>query len=268
MRVPIYQVDAFSSALFGGNPAAVCVLDEPLDGGLMQSIAMENNLSETAYIWPQGGDDELWHIRWYTPTCEIDLCGHATLASAHVLFHHMGIDAKVVRFQSRRYGVLTVTTDGDWMTLDFPADDPQPVAGLDGLEAALGASVVELRKGRNDYLALLESESVLRGLDPDMAGLAAVECRAVMVTAAGDGGGVDFVSRFFAPRMGIPEDPVTGAAHTTLTPFWVARLGASTLLAHQLSARGGELKVELLADRVLISGQAVTYLTGQIGRLV
>ncbi|MGB1061879.1 MAG: PhzF family phenazine biosynthesis protein [Ketobacter sp.] len=265
MRIPIFQVDAFANDLFAGNPAAICVLDEAISAELMQSIAMENNLSETAYIWPLDEDAAHWHIRWFTPSCEVDLCGHATLASAHVLFSHLGVSGQRVRFESTVHGVLTVDREGPWLTLNFPTDSPIAVEKPAGLSEALGAEVCEVRKGRDDYLVLLANEDSVRVLNPDLGYIKGLPARGLMVTAPGES--VDFVSRFFGPGSGIDEDPVTGSAHTTLTAYWSEKLRKTTFTARQLSARGGDLRCELRGDRVLISGQAVTYLKGQIGRL-
>lgn len=265
MRIPIFQVDAFANGLFAGNPAAICVLDEEISAKLMQSIAMENNLSETAFIWPLDEDSAHWHIRWFTPTCEVDLCGHATLASAHVLFSHLGVAGSRVLFESKVHGVLTVDRSDQWLTLDFPADSLESVEVPEGLREALGVPILEIHKGRDDYLVLLEGEQSVRELNPDLGFLKGLSVRGLMVTAPGET--VDFVSRFFGPGSGIDEDPVTGSAHTTLTPYWSQKLAKTSLTARQLSARGGDLRCALNGGRVLISGQAVTYLKGQIGRL-
>jgi PhzF family phenazine biosynthesis protein len=257
MKLPIYQVDAFTTKLFRGNPAAVVVLDEWLPDGVMQSIAAENNLAETAYVIP-GADPT--PLRWFTPTFEIDLCGHATLATAHVLFRHHFPKADRFAFQTKS-GILTVARDGDLLTMDFPARPGTPVTVNDALTGALGARPLEALLAR-DLLAVFESEDQVRGLNPDFARLAQIEGMAVIVSAPGSQ--VDFVSRFFAPKAGVPEDPVTGSSHCTLIPYWAKRLGKTTLAARQISPRGGELRCELRGDRVLIGGAAVEYLVGEI----
>lgn len=257
MHHPLYQVDAFTDRLFGGNPAAVVLLEHWLPETVMQAVAAENNLSETAFVVTGG---PVFPLRWFTPTVEIDLCGHATLATAQVLFHHVIPDASRVEF-STRSGTLWVTREGPQLTLDFPSRPGVPAEVSGELVSALGVRPREVLRAR-DLMAVLDSESQVRALRPDMALLAALDDFAVIVTAPGDG--VDFVSRFFAPRGGVPEDPVTGSAHCTLAPFWAARLGRSTLVAKQVSARGGDLVCRLAGDRVLMTGQAVEYLQGRI----
>jgi PhzF family phenazine biosynthesis protein len=257
MRLPIVHVDAFTSQVFRGNPAAVCPLESWLDDATLQSIATENNLSETAFIVGGKGD---YQIRWMTPATEVDLCGHATLASAFVLFadQEKGRDEVVFRSKS---GELRVRRDGDLLTLDFPARPPQPKTAGDDLLAGLGRTPREVWAAR-DWMAVFESEDEVRRLAPDFARLARVEGFAVIVTAPG--ARVDFVSRFFAPSQGLPEDPVTGSSHCTLVPFWSKRLGKKRLHALQVSPRGGELFCEDRGDRVAISGRAVRYLQGTI----
>ena len=257
MELNLYQIDAFTDQLFGGNPAAVCPLDSWLPEATMQAIAMENNLSETAFIVHETSG---WRIRWFTPVTEVKLCGHATLASAWVYFNHLRTDARQVVFDSLS-GPLTVSRDGDRLTLDFPVRRAEPVVAPGVLAAALGCTPLEVL-ANDDWLVLLDSEQTVRGLQPDMGLLRKLERRGLMVTAAGSD--CDFVSRFFAPKYGIDEDPVTGATHTALTPFWAERLGKSRLHARQLSARGGELFCELQGERVLISGYAAPYLRGVI----
>ena len=257
MELNLYQIDAFTDQLFGGNPAAVCPLDSWLPEATMQAIAMENNLSETAFIVHETSG---WRIRWFTPVTEVKLCGHATLASAWVYFNHLQTDARQVVFDSLS-GPLTVSRDGDRLTLDFPVRRAEPVVAPGVLAAALGCTPLEVL-ANDDWLVLLDSEQTVRGLQPDMGLLRKLERRGLMVTAAGSD--CDFVSRFFAPKYGIDEDPVTGATHTALTPFWAERLGKSRLHARQLSARGGELFCELQGERVLISGYAAPYLRGVI----
>jgi len=257
MELPIYKLDAFSSTLFGGNPAAVVLLTEWLPDATLQSIAAENNLSETAFVVRGRGDFE---IRWFTPTVEVDLCGHATLATGSVLLSH---EAEVdrVRFRTRKSGELTVSRHGDLLALDFPERRARPVPAEVGLEAALRVTPVEVHAAR-DLMVVVADEDVVRGLDPDPAAVAGLDAFAVTVTAPGRHS--DFVSRFFAPRAGIPEDPVTGSAHCTLVPYWSARLGKTKLHALQLSARGGELFCEHRGERVIIAGRVVEYLRGTI----
>ncbi len=257
MKLSIHQVDAFTSRLFGGNPAAVVPLDGWLLDDVMQAIAAENNLAETAFVIPGDGCVPL---RWFTPTIEVDLCGHATLATAFVLFEYHRPDAREVSFETRS-GVLTVRREGGRLTLDFPARPGRRIDVASDVVAALGAAPGEAFQAR-DLMVVFESEADVRRLAPDMAAIAALDAFAVIATAPGDD--VDFVSRFFAPRAGIPEDPVTGSAHCTLTPYWAARLGRTVLTARQVSARGGELECEQRDDRVLISGQCVEYLRGEI----
>jgi len=257
MRIPIFQVDAFTSRIFSGNPAAVCPLEAWISDGSMQAIAAENNLSETAFFVGGAGR---YAIRWFTPVTEVDLCGHATLASAHVIFESDPKLAQIV-FQSKS-GPLGVKRAGDWLELDFPA---RPASRAEewrtSVSEALGAMPAEVWAARDLY-AVYGSEERVRSLRPDMRRLADLGVFAVAATAPG--GECDFVSRFFAPREGIPEDPVTGSAHCTLAPFWASRLGKSSLLARQVSSRGGELRCVVQGERVLISGQAATYLEGAI----
>jgi len=243
--------------LFAGNPAAVCLLEGWLEDERMQAIAAENNLSETAFLVRSGKSYEL---RWFTPTCEVDLCGHATLASAFVIFEYLDREAGVIRFQTRS-GELRVRRNGDLLAMDFPARPAQRCEPNAALERALGKAPRELYLAR-DYMAVYDSEDEVRTLAPDLHALAQIDCFATIVTAPGRQ--ADFVSRFFAPRSGIPEDPVTGSAHCTLVPYWADRLGKTSLQALQVSPRGGELWCELQGDRVSISGQAVLYLEGSI----
>jgi PhzF family phenazine biosynthesis protein len=257
VRLSLYQVDAFTSRVFGGNPAAVVPLDSWLPDATLQAIALENNLSETAFFVREKAG---WHLRWFTPTQEVDLCGHATLGAAYVLFHHVQPGLERVEFASRS-GPLVVTREGDWLVLDFPSRPPQPVAPPLGLIEALGAKPTEVLTSR-DVVAVFDTEAQVRALRPDMARVAALDTFAVTVTAPGTD--VDFVSRFFAPRAGVPEDPVTGSAHCSLVPYWSRRLGKTRLTARQVSARGGELRCEDRNERVSIAGQAVLYLVGHI----
>jgi PhzF family phenazine biosynthesis protein len=258
----ITQVDAFTDRPFGGNPAAVCVLDRPADERWMQLVAMEMNLSETAYLHPEGPD---YRLRWFTPVSEVDLCGHATLAAAHVLWEEGRLRPdQEARFQTRS-GLLTARRDEGWIELDFPAEPVEPAACPAGLGEAIGAPIRFVGRNRMDLLVEVETESELRGLKPDIGRLAEIPVRGVIVTAAAErGSGFDFVSRFFAPRLGVPEDPVCGSAHCALTPFWSQRLGRRALMGYQASPRGGVLRLRLDDPRVAIAGQAVTVMTGEL----
>ncbi|HKT32884.1 MAG TPA: PhzF family phenazine biosynthesis protein [Gammaproteobacteria bacterium] len=258
MRIPIYQIGAFTGERFCGNPAAVCPLEEWLPDELMQKIAAENNLSETAFFVPQ---TDSYQLRWFTPTTEVDLCGHATLASAYVIARILKLRMRRIAFTSNS-GPLVVDVDGDLIRLDFPADPPHPVAPPPGLELALGFAAQEVQGSRLQYLLVLAAEVKVRGFKPDMPMLARLDYKGVIVTAAGED--CDFVSRFFAPRLGVPEDPVTGSAHCVLVPYWAARLGKNKLHARQLSPRGGELFCEAHGARVWMAGRAVKYLEGFI----
>jgi len=258
MKLPYFQVDAFTSRPFAGNPAGVCLLDHWLPDSLLQAIASENNLSETAFLVPRGSDFEL---RWFTPKIEVDLCGHATLASAFVLFNQYQAIGDVVRFQSRRSGLLTVARRGDMLELDFPSRPPEPCRAPDRLVPALGAQPAEILRAR-DYLCVFENEAEIRALQPLFAELAALDLHATIVTAPGTD--CDFVSRFFAPAAGIDEDPVTGSAHCTLIPYWSRRLGKTRLSARQVSRRGGELFCRDAGERVGIGGHAVLHIRGEI----
>ncbi|PWC32722.1 PhzF family phenazine biosynthesis protein [Azospirillum sp. TSO35-2] len=261
MRLPLYQVDAFTDRVFAGNPAAVVPLESWLPDAQLLAIAAENNLAETAFFIRAGDGYEL---RWFTPTVEVDLCGHATLATAFVIATILEPGRDRIAFATRQAGVLTVTRDGDRYTLDFPSrpatpnDSPHPA-----LLAALGGPApVAVLSGR-DYLVVYESAAAVRALTPDMVALSGLDLFAVCVTAPGEDG-VDFVSRMFAPAQGIPEDPVTGSTHCMLAPYWAERLGKTALTARQVSARGGDLHCALDGDRVKISGRAVLYLDGSI----
>lgn len=258
MLVPIYQVDAFAERAFNGNPAAICPLESWLSDRHMQFIAAENNLSETAFFVPEGDG---FRLRWFTPTVEVDLCGHATLASAAVLYRELGYDRPEIRFHTMKAGTLTVARDGERFALDFPARPPVPVEAPPALAAALGAPPVRVLAAR-DYLAVYDDAATVRALQPDMAALAVLDRFAVIATAPGDD--CDFVSRFFAPAKGVPEDPVTGSAHCTLIPYWARRLGRTTMAARQLSARGGEVHCVHRGDRVTIAGHAVLYMKGEL----
>lgn len=257
MPLTQYQIDAFSPTLFSGNPAAVVPLTDWLPDTLLQAIAAENNLSETAFFAPEG---EGWRLRWFTPVAEVDLCGHATLASAHVLFHHLGITTEQVLFHTRS-GALTVRRDGDRLEMDFPARPSTPCTPPDDLLRGLGHPPQEVLVS-DDYIAVYASEAEIRALRPDLAALARLDRRGVIVTAPGDT--ADFVSRFFGPKLGIPEDPVTGSAHCELMPYWASRLGRDRLRAFQCSARGGELDCTLAGERVRLAGRACTFMVAQI----
>ncbi len=256
-NIPLYQVDAFAHQRFEGNPAAVCPLDDWLDDYLLQAIAEENNLSETAFIIPAGDG---FALRWFTPSTEVGLCGHATLASAHVLFEHLDYRAPQIKFDTRS-GRLAVEKTSSGLRMDFPAIPARPCATPEQLIQALGRTPIRVL-ANEDYIAVFENESVVRQLQPDFSLLSELDRRGVMVTAPGDQH--DFVSRYFAPRIGIPEDPVTGAAHCTLAPYWANKLGKETLKARQVSRRGGEIGCQVQGDRIILSGQAVTYMIGEI----
>lgn len=257
----IYQVDAFAHEPFRGNPAAVCVLEGPGDETWMQSVAAEMNLAETAFLEAESGEQGIYRLRWFTPTVEVDLCGHATLASAHVLWER-GEKAARLQFRTRSGTLIAARAEGG-IQLDFPADPPEPVASSEGIAAALGAEPVAVARGRSFYLAELADADQVRSLTPDIAAIEALDAAAVIVTAAG-AGEADFVSRFFAPRLGIDEDPVTGAAHCCLAPYWQRRTGGRRLVGYQASRRGGFVTVEVSGDRVLLTGQAVTVLRGEL----
>ncbi len=255
-RIPYFEVDAFANKLFRGNPAGVCPLTKWLDDTLMQSIAAENNLSETAFFVPRGDD---YDLRWFTPTVEIDLCGHATLASAFIVFSEPGFRGDAVHFYSKS-GRLTVSRNVDVLTLDFPSRPPASCIVPDALVKGLGMPPAEILKAR-DYFVVFASADDVRSLQPDFGLLGTLDCK-VIVTAPGDD--CDFVSRFFAPTDGVNEDPVTGSAHCTLIPYWSKRLDKKKLFARQLSKRGGELFCEDAGERVRIGGNAVLYSRGEI----
>jgi PhzF family phenazine biosynthesis protein len=258
MNLPLYQIDAFTDRLFHGNPAAVCPLTEWLPDATMQAIAAENNLAETSFYVPTSDG---FHLRWFTPVAEVDLCGHATLATAYVLFHYEGYHGTSIRFDSRS-GVLNVRRDKDLLVLDFPADEYEPVTAPPELIRAIGHEPLESYLGKSDYMLVYSRQKDIEALAPDFGLLAKTPVRGVIVTAPGQE--ADFVSRFFAPHYGINEDPVTGSAHTTLTPYWANRLNKKELAAEQLSKRHGWLKCKLAGDRVEIAGQALAYLVGEI----
>lgn len=257
MKLPIYQIDAFATECFKGNPAAICPLEKWLEDEVMQAIAAENNLSETAfYIATKTG----FHIRWFTPTTEVDLCGHATLAAAHVIFNEIGYNQNTVSFDSRS-GILNVTQDAERLIMDFPSQTPIACDTPVKLEQAFGIKPIACLKDE-DYIFVVEHEADVINAKPDLNLLSQIDLRGVSLTAASSN--YDFVSRFFAPKYGINEDPVTGSAHTQLVPYWAKQLNKTQLSAKQVSNRGGELYCELLNDRVNIAGYATKYLQGEI----
>ena len=257
MEITVYQIDAFASKLFEGNPAAVCPLDQWLSDEIMQNIAIENNLSETAFFVPQGDG---FHIRWFTPASEVDLCGHATLATAYVLFNILDYKNNRIVFDSRS-GILTVTKDNDWLVMDFPAQPPVACDTPEEIVEAFNKVPVECLTSE-DYIVVFENEAEIESAAPDFEKLKKLGLRGVAITAKSDR--YDFVARFFAPNYGIPEDPVTGSAYTQLAPYWADKLGLKKFSVKQMSPRGGELTCEIKDDRVFISGRAVKYLEGKI----
>ncbi|MBS1252138.1 MAG: putative isomerase YddE [Anaerolineales bacterium] len=259
MGLEIFQVDAFTDTPFSGNPAAVCVLSAPADEVWMQNVALEMNLSETAFLQRR---DDGFNLRWFTPAVEVDLCGHATLASAHILWEQGYLsEGEVARFHTLS-GLLTADRKGEWIELNFPAEPEEPVAAPDDLAEALGATPKYVGKNRLDYVVEVDSEETVRDLAPDFGRLLALSDRGFIVTSRAGTSEYDFVSRFFAPAVGINEDPVTGSAHCCLGPFWAGRLGKDELQAYQASARGGDVRVRVSGDRVYLGGQAVTVLGG------
>lgn len=260
MNLPIFQVDAFSEEAFGGNPAAVCPLDNWLPEDLMQKIALENNLSETAFFVPE---EEHFHIRWFTPTVEVALCGHATLASAHVLFNHLGYSRDEILFDSKS-GILRVTkTEDGKISLDFPRNDAAPVPNApDNILKGLHLQAAAVFRGRDDFMVVLDNQEQIEGLKPDFELLKQSPARGIVVTAPGRDS--DFVSRCFYPQSGINEDPVTGSAHTMSAPFWSSRLGKNNLTAYQLSERKGYMECRVTADRVIMTGSGITFMKGEI----
>lgn len=260
MKLKLYQIDAFAEKVFTGNPAAVCPLDSWPESTLMQHIAQENNLAETAFFVKK---DSVFELRWFTPEIEVDLCGHATLASAHVIFEQLDFSENTIRFFSPRSGELSVRKDDKGMlTLDFPVDDTIAIQNIPEIDKAIGLTPLKTIKGKTDYLLIYDSQQEIESIAPNFHLLDQLDCRGVIVSAPGNE--VDFVSRFFAPQCGIPEDPVTGSAHTTMIPYWSKVLGKTKMTAKQLSERGGNLICEYLGERVKISGKAVTYLIGEI----
>jgi PhzF family phenazine biosynthesis protein len=260
MRIPLYQVDAFTSRLFGGNPAAVCPLSEWLPDATMQAIAAENNLAETAFFVPQ---NDRYLLRWFTPTVEVELCGHATLASGYVVTRILAPERRSVTFDTLKAGPLEVTRDGELLAMDLPAWPPEETPADPRVLAALGVRPAESFVANGRTLAVYDRADEVAALRPDFAAMRRVE-GADAIAAAPGRNGIDFVSRYFAPNYGVDEDPVTGSAHCVLTPYWAARLGKEQLTAPQISARGGELTCTLRRDRVTIAGHAVLYLEGAI----
>jgi len=259
MKIRLYQIDAFTDKLFSGNPAAVCPLQEWLDDALLQKIAMENNLAETTFYVKKENEYE---IRWFTPKVEVDLCGHATLAAAYVLFFHENHQGDEIHFYSPRSGKLVVSKQNDYLSLNFPTDIYENIAVSDDLINTFEFPPIEVLKGKTDIVFIFEEEEQVRKIKPNFPIISQIEVRGVIVTAKGNK--CDFVSRFFAPQSGIDEDPVTGSAHTTLTPYWAKKLNKNPLIAMQLSERGGVLQCKLLGERVEISGQGKLYLIGEI----
>jgi PhzF family phenazine biosynthesis protein len=255
------QIDAFTDRPFAGNPAAVCVLPAPRDDGWMQHVAAEMNLAETAFLVRRADG---YDLRWFTPAAEVDLCGHATLASAHLLWEEGHLEQAATATFHTRSGVLTAKRQGDMIWLDFPATPVRPATMLPDLERAIGAPIKYLGQTAFDYFIEIESEAAVRALAPDLTLLARLPVRGVVVTARSGDGPHDFVSRFFAPSQGIPEDPVTGSAHCGLGPFWAARLGTNELAGYQASSRGGTVLVRVAGERVHLGGQAVTVLRGEL----
>ena len=262
MPFPLWQIDAFTSRPFAGNPAAVCWLEQSMGDAWHQAVAAEMNLAETAFLRPAADG---FHLRWFTPSTEVDLCGHATLASAHFLWESGRLAReREARFHSRS-GLLTATRDGDWITLDFPATPASEAAVPHDLIEGLGGAV-PLWVGRSvfDVMVVYHDAAIVRGISPSFERLARVPARGIIVTAPGDEEGIDFVSRFFGPGVDVPEDPVTGSAHCALAPYWAARLGRTRMTGYQASRRGGMVGCDLRGDRVLLSGQAVTVLRGEL----
>lgn len=261
MGLKIVQVDAFTDRPFAGNPAAVCIVDAPRDPQWMQSVAREMNLSETAFL---SGRPDSFNLRWFTPAAEVDLCGHATLATAHVLWSDEHLPAGATARFHTRSGVLTADRRGDWIELDFPAQTAAPHDPPPGLLAALGVRPQFVGKNKTDFLIEVASEQDVRALAPDFGQFRDLPIRGVIVTSRSATSGVDFVSRFFAPGVGVDEDPVTGSAHCALAPHWAPRLGKDEMVGYQASARGGTVRVRVAGDRVKLAGQAVTVLRGEL----
>ena len=259
MKYKIYQIDAFADKVFSGNPAAVCPLDKWLSDDLLQKIAMENNLSETAFYVPQSNQYE---IRWFTPKMEVDLCGHATLATAYVLFHHENHRQNSIHFYSPKSGKLTATKHNERLILNFPTDSYEHIPVSESLTAGFETQPIEALKGKTEYVLIFETEEQIKNMKVNLSAVSKLDKQGVIITAKGNN--VDFVSRYFAPQCGIDEDPVTGSAHTTLTPYWAKKLHKTELIAMQLSQRKGHLQCKYLGDRVEISGEGKLYLIGEI----
>lgn len=259
MKLKLYQVDTFTDQVFKGNPAAVCPLEEWPSDDVLLNISAENNLSETAFYVPHGTG---FDIRWFTPNVEVDLCGHATLATAYVLFNYEGYHDNLINFHSHRSGPLTVAKDGEQLLLNFPADKLDPVEITDTLRNTTNRLPLEVFRGKTDYMLVFDKEDDIRSMTPNFPVIAGLDARGIIVTAKGSC--CDFVSRFFGPAVGVNEDPVTGSAHTTLTPYWTKKLGKNEMAAQQLSARHGLLYCRMAGERVEIGGKAALYLTGEI----
>jgi predicted PhzF superfamily epimerase YddE/YHI9 len=260
-RQPIHTVDAFADRPFAGNPAAVCVLSSPAPEPCMRDVAREMNLSETAFLHPE---DEIWRLRWFTPTVEMDLCGHATLASAHVLWETGVLAPETTAQFATRSGVLTATRRGDWIEMDFPALPVREIEVPPEVASSLGVEIVRAGRSRDDFLVEVPSEQIVRACEPDLGILRKLPARGVIVTSRSATPEFDFVSRFFAPAAGVDEDPVTGSTHCALAPYWAEHLGKTELTAYQASARGGVLRLRLVGDRVRIQGRAVTVMRGEL----
>jgi len=257
----IFTVVAFADSPFTGNPAGVCLLEHPVDASWMQHVAAEMNLAETAFVVPRHGEFDL---RWFTPTVEMKLCGHATLASAHLLWETERLAHSLPAKFHTQSGLLVCTRHGDAIEMDFPAVPATPASAPPGLEAALGLRPLEVGTNEFDYLVEVASEAEVKGVTPDLAAVAKLPKRGVIVTARAATAGYDFVSRFFAPAVGVPEDPVTGSAHCALAPWWGKKLGKSAMIGRQLSPRGGTVRVRVEGDRVMLGGRAITMLRGQL----
>jgi PhzF family phenazine biosynthesis protein len=261
MPQSVIQVDAFADRPFAGNPAAVCVMDAARDEAWMRNVAMEMNLSETAFLHPE---DDGYRLRWFTPAVEVALCGHATLASAHVLWETGALPADgEARFHTQS-GLLTCRRDGEWIWMDFPAKPEQPAGDIPGLAEALGVDPVYVGRSHFDVIVEVASEAAVEAIDPDFTALRRVQARGVVVTARASRAGVDFVSRFFAPNAGVNEDPVTGSAHCVLAPYWAKKLGRDELTGYQASRRGGTVRVRAIGDRVHLGGTAFTVMRGEL----
>ncbi|MEM7109878.1 MAG: PhzF family phenazine biosynthesis protein [Bacteroidota bacterium] len=259
MALPIYQIDAFTTDVFKGNPAAVCPLEQWPEDEVLQNIAAENNLAETAFFVQR---NDAFELRWFTPAVEVELCGHATLASAHVIFNHLNYSGSIINFRTTKSGVLKVTQSDGRLLMDFPVDDVTEVPPPPEVLSALGITAAHCLKGRTDFLLVLKNQQTVDQVKPDFRSLSEIDARGVIISAPGEHH--DFVSRFFGPAVGVDGDPVTGSAHTTLTPYWSKRLNKNRLTAQQRSKRTGEIICELKNDRVLLSGNAKTYLKGEI----